>query len=138
MSGPGGPRSCVREGAWLEGWKSFPGMPTPACIQPKLRRREAGWRATEGEEVVRRNTNSIRPCRLASLRAKGEARTRSVEREAPDAEGLGAKAIKGSGEVVGDGRLRRPGNLKRRDLRSASKLKAGRRSQSTHSSAEAG
>jgi len=27
----GRPRSCVREGVWLEGWKSLPGLPTPAC-----------------------------------------------------------------------------------------------------------
>lgn len=49
-----------------------------------------------GEEAVRRMTNSIRPDRLASLRASGEARTCSEEREAPDAEGLGRKAIKGA------------------------------------------
>jgi len=63
-----------------------------------------------GEEVVRRITNSIRPDRLASLRPKGEARTRA-EREAHGAEGLGAKATMGSGEVVGDGRHRRPDTL---------------------------
>jgi len=61
----------------------------------------------EGEDVVRGNTNSIWPDRLASLRANGEARTRD-EREAHDAERLGVKAIVGSGEVVGDGRHRRP------------------------------
>jgi hypothetical protein len=81
MSGPGGPRSCVREGAWLEGWKSLPGMPTPACNRLQLRRREAGWGAAGGEEAVRRITNSIRPDRLASLRASGEARTCTKSRE---------------------------------------------------------
>ena len=89
-------RSCDREGVWLEGWKSLSGMPTPACNRLQLRRREAGWGASGGEEVVRRITNSIRPHRLASLRAKGEARTCSDEQEAHDAEGLGAKATKGT------------------------------------------
>jgi hypothetical protein len=55
-------------------------------------------------------TNSIRPCRLASLRAKGEART-CEKREAYGAEGLGEKATMGSGEVVGVGRHRRPATL---------------------------
>ena len=47
-------------------------------------------------------TNSIRPCRLASLRWKGEARTRE-QREALDADRTGDKAIGWSGEVIGDG-----------------------------------
>ena len=38
--------------------------------------REAAWRATRGERAIRRKTNSIRPCRLASLRLNGEAQTR--------------------------------------------------------------
>ena len=56
----------------------------------------------EGERAIRRITNSIRPCRLASLRWSGEAQTRR-KREASDADRTGAKAIGGSGEVVGDG-----------------------------------
>src|SRR6516225_11187453 len=42
-------------------------------------------------------TNSIRPCRLASLRSKGEAQTPSFGGEAHGGEGLGAKATMGAG-----------------------------------------
>jgi hypothetical protein len=48
--------------------------------------------------------NSFRPCRLTSLRFKGEVQT-CDEREAHGAEGLGDKATVGGGAVVGDGRL---------------------------------
>jgi hypothetical protein len=47
-------------------------------------------------------TNSFRPCRLASYRWNGEAQTRD-EREAPDADRTGDKAIGWSGVVIGDG-----------------------------------
>jgi len=39
--------------------------------------REAVWRATRGERAIRRQTNSIRPCCLASHRWTGEAPTRA-------------------------------------------------------------
>ena len=74
----------------------------PSCSRPKLRRRETGWGATEGERAIRRMTNSIRPCRLASQRWNGEAQTRD-EREACDADRTGDKAIEGGGGVFGDG-----------------------------------
>src|SRR5712692_37340 len=50
-------------------------MPTPACSRPQLRRREAGWGAAEGERIIHRMTNSIRPGRLASPLGNGEAQT---------------------------------------------------------------
>src|SRR5258708_35307684 len=70
-------------------------MRSPACSRAQLRRREAGWGAARDEGAVRRMTNSSRPCRAASLRCRGEART-CEEQEADDAEGLGAKAIIGA------------------------------------------
>jgi len=77
------------------------------------------------------------------------------EQEAHDAEGLGAKAVMGGSGVVGDGRLwrdrtreaRRPARRKRRkdsEVPPSARSRTGqgiappRRSQSTHSSEEAG
>ncbi len=57
----------------------------PSCSRPYPRHREMGWRATRGERAIRGKVNSIRPCRMASPRWKGEARTRD-KREARDAE----------------------------------------------------
>jgi len=72
-------------------------------------------------------TNSFRPCRLASPRWNGEARTRD-EREALDADSTGDKAIGWSGVVIGDGEPGRCGEpatrldrvVKRRDPRGRS------------------
>ncbi len=56
--------------------------------------REAAWGATRGEQAIRRNTNSIRPCRLVSLRWKGEAQTRAIGK--PVTLMVGAKAMAGA------------------------------------------
>ena len=56
--------------------------------------REAAWGATRGERAIRRMTNSIRPCRLASLRWKGEAQTRANGR--PVTLMVGVKAMTGA------------------------------------------
>ena len=56
--------------------------------------REAVWGATRDEAAIRRNTNSIRPCRLASLRWKGEAQTRASGKSVTLM--VGAKAMAGA------------------------------------------
>jgi hypothetical protein len=56
--------------------------------------RGAAWGATRGERAIRRRTNSIRPCRLASLRCSGEARTRASGK--PTTLMDGAKAVMGA------------------------------------------
>jgi hypothetical protein len=56
--------------------------------------REAAWETTRGERAIRRKTNSIRPCCLASLRWTGEARTRANGK--PTTLRVGAKAMLGA------------------------------------------
>ena len=68
---------CVRLRVYLIGVVEVPTRPeSRACSGRELRRCEAAWRATGCERAVRRMTNSIRPDAVASLRMKGEARTR--------------------------------------------------------------
>jgi len=88
-------------------------------------------------------TNSIRPYRLASLRFNGEAQTPPAGGEAHGAEGLGVKATMGAGRWLeterSEGRLRearRPARLQ--EGRRSRKATPPCRSQSTHSSDEAG
>ena len=56
--------------------------------------REAAWGATRGERAIRRKTNSIRPCCLASHRWTGEAATRANGK--PITLMVGAKAMTGA------------------------------------------
>ena len=56
--------------------------------------REGPWGATRGEAAIRRNTNSIRQYRLASLRWKGEVQTRASGK--PVTLMVGAKAMAGA------------------------------------------
>jgi len=56
--------------------------------------RKGAWGATGGERAIRRITNSIRPCRLASRLANGEAQTRVSGKPATLMDG--AKAMAGA------------------------------------------
>jgi hypothetical protein len=81
--------------------------------------REGAWGATGGERAIRRTTNAIRPCRLASHLANGEAQTRMSGKPATLRDG--AKRWR---ERQGGWRRRawKARHIKRRDLRGCKEM----------------
>jgi hypothetical protein len=72
---PGRPscvHECVLSGVKIHPRRSYRPVAGGNCVI-----REAAWETTRGERAIRRKTNSIRPCCLASHRWTGEARTRA-------------------------------------------------------------
>jgi hypothetical protein len=98
--------------------------------------REAVWRATRGERAIRRQTNSIRPCCLASHRWTGEAPTRANGK--PLTLMVGVKAMTGAVRWLEAESLEGEAHEVERPAREQGGASPPRRGQSPHSSVEAG
>jgi hypothetical protein len=81
--------------------------------RPQLRRREVGWRAVEGDGVVR-SASELDSAKHAGEPAMQRRSLDLCEQETHDAEGLGDKVVAGAGLVGGDGRFRKAGRREAR------------------------